>query len=191
MSGSNSNTPPGANGGDPSMEDILASIRRILAEDEPTAEAAPQPSSPASANGAKATPVKDDVLVLDSSMLAPAQSTPPAPPPVAAAPPPAAPAPVPSAPVQPATNGARNGAAAQSMNGAAPPPRESVNGTGAGHGQETGQPLVIRNTLPCFEDVVREAMRPFIQQWLDATLPKLVERLVRTEVERVVGGSVQ
>jgi len=187
MSGSNSNTPPGANGGDPSMEDILASIRRILAEDEPTAEAAPQPTPPVSGNGAKAAPVKDDVLVLDSSMLAPAQQTPPA----AAAPPSVAPAPGTSAPAQPATTGARNGAAAQSMNGAAPPPRESVNGTGAGHGQETGQPLVIRNTLPCFEDVVREAMRPFIQQWLDATLPKLVERLVRTEVERVVGGSVQ
>lgn len=52
-------------------------------------------------------------------------------------------------------------------------------------------PLIIRNTLPCFEDVVREALQPVIKQWLDAALPKLVERLVRTEVERVVGGVVQ
>jgi len=178
MSGSNSNTPPGANGGDPSMEDILASIRRILAEDEPTAEAAPQPAPSASGNGAKAAPVKDDVLVLDSSMLAPAQPAPSAPPPAAAAPPST------PVPAQPTTNGAPNGAAAQTAN-------VSINGSGAGYGQEAGQPLVIRNNLPCFEDAVREAMRPFIQQWLDATLPKLVERLVRTEVERVVGGSVQ
>jgi len=179
MSGSNSNTPPGANGGDPSMEDILASIRRILAEDEPAVEAAPQPAPPASGNGAKAAPVKDDVLVLDSSMLAPAQPAPSAPPPPVAAAPPSTPV-----PAQPATNGVPNGAAVQTAN-------VSINGSGAGYGQEAGQPLVIRNNLPCFEDAVREAMRPFIQQWLDATLPKLVERLVRTEVERVVGGSVQ
>ena len=34
-----SQTPPGPPGGDPSMEDILASIRRILSEDEAPAAA--------------------------------------------------------------------------------------------------------------------------------------------------------
>jgi cell pole-organizing protein PopZ len=183
MSGSNSNTPPGANGGDPSMEDILASIRRILAEDEPAADAAPAAPTAAPAPSSKPAPAKDDVLVLDSSMLAPAT---PASAPATAAAPAAQATPAPSG-----ANGARNGAAAPAPTAAAPPAKEAVNGSGGTHGADTGQPLVIRNNLPCFEDAVRDAMRPFIQQWLDAALPKLVERLVRTEVERVVGGSVQ
>ena len=47
-------------GSDPSMEDILASIRRILSEDESAgaAAAAPRPRRPAQ-------PAGEDVLVLD------------------------------------------------------------------------------------------------------------------------------
>ena len=50
---------PAAGAGDPSMEDILASIRRILSEDEPAAQVPPA--------GKEAT--DDDVLVLDASMM--------------------------------------------------------------------------------------------------------------------------
>ena len=34
---------------------------------------------------------------------------------------------------------------------------------------------------------MRDEIRPMLKQWLDANLPPLVERLVRTEIERVVG----
>jgi uncharacterized protein len=34
---------------------------------------------------------------------------------------------------------------------------------------------------------VREEIRPLLKSWLDANLPPIVERLVRTEIERVVG----
>ena len=34
---------------------------------------------------------------------------------------------------------------------------------------------------------MREELRPLLKEWLDAHLPPLVERLVRTEIERVVG----
>ena len=34
---------------------------------------------------------------------------------------------------------------------------------------------------------MREEMRPLLKSWLDANLPPLVERLVRVEIERVVG----
>ena len=57
-----SETPPPAatpDGADPSMEDILASIRRILNEEEVPAEAAAPVEAPAD----------DDVLVLDESMM--------------------------------------------------------------------------------------------------------------------------
>ena len=40
---------------------------------------------------------------------------------------------------------------------------------------------------PTIEDIVREEIRPLLKSWLDANLPPLVERLVRTEIERVVG----
>ena len=33
-------------------------------------------------------------------------------------------------------------------------------------------------------------MRPLLKQWLDAHLPPMVERLVRAEIERVVGRAV-
>jgi hypothetical protein len=40
---------------------------------------------------------------------------------------------------------------------------------------------------PTIEDIVREELRPLLKAWLDANLPPMVERLVRTEIERVVG----
>jgi cell pole-organizing protein PopZ len=33
---------------------------------------------------------------------------------------------------------------------------------------------------------VREEIRPILKDWLDTHLPPLVERLVRSEIERVV-----
>ncbi len=37
------------------------------------------------------------------------------------------------------------------------------------------------------EDVVREEVRPLVKNWLDAHLPGMVERMVRAEIERVLG----
>ncbi len=37
------------------------------------------------------------------------------------------------------------------------------------------------------EDIVMALMRPLLKQWLDDNLPPLVERVVREEIERVVG----
>ena len=46
---------------------------------------------------------------------------------------------------------------------------------------------VLRPAGPSIEDVVREEMRPLLKAWLDANLPSMVERLVRAEIERVMG----
>jgi hypothetical protein len=43
---------------------------------------------------------------------------------------------------------------------------------------------------PTIEDIVREELRPLLKAWLDENLPPLVERLVRAEIERVVGRAV-
>jgi hypothetical protein len=36
--------------------------------------------------------------------------------------------------------------------------------------------------------MVREMLKPMLKAWLDDNLPILVERLVRTEIERVARG---
>jgi cell pole-organizing protein PopZ len=43
-------------------------------------------------------------------------------------------------------------------------------------------------TPQIIENVSRELLRPMLKQWLDDNLPTLVERLVRAEIERVARG---
>jgi cell pole-organizing protein PopZ len=38
------------------------------------------------------------------------------------------------------------------------------------------------------DELVREMLRPMLKAWLDDNLPSLVERLVRSEIERVSRG---
>lgn len=157
---------------DPSMDDILASIRRILNEDD-----APKPATPDAAP-------PEDVLILDSSMMVPAE-------PVPAPPAMQPPAPLPPAQLPPA-----------------PPPRTvslskddvpdpgliapaAVAATTASMGAllrtlATERSTSVHRGGPTLEDLVREEMRPLLKEWLDAHLPPLVERLVRAEIERVV-----
>lgn len=47
---------------------------------------------------------------------------------------------------------------------------------------------VLVNNARTLEDLVREMMRPMLKTWLDDNLPRLVERLVRAEIERVARG---
>jgi len=52
----------------------------------------------------------------------------------------------------------------------------------------------LANTVPAenartLEDIAKEMMRPMLKQWLEENLPGLVERLVRAEIERVSRGA--
>jgi cell pole-organizing protein PopZ len=189
---------PGApGGGDPSMEDILASIRRILSEDE---------SEPAT--GPTAPPSGSDVVPLDPSMIVeppPVHAEPPParvePPPVHAepphahaappaatlpTPPPAAPhsaAPMPPAPPAPPATPAPSALLAPETAAAASSSVGSLLRTLASERQH----VAVRAGGPTIEDLVREEIRPLLKTWLDANLPTMVERLVRAEIERVVG----
>lgn len=42
-----------------------------------------------------------------------------------------------------------------------------------------------------YDEIAEEIMRPMLQEWLDNNLPLLVERLVREEIERVARGGVR
>ncbi len=161
-------SPAAAAAGDPSMEDILASIRRILTEDEPAASTAPAPPAPPAG-----TPSDDGVLVLDPAMMLP---DPEPPPPRATEPPPMPPA-MPDAPPSGLVAPEAAAAAASSVG--------SLMRTLAA--ERTTQ---VRSGGPTIEDIVREELRPLLKAWLDTNLPPMVERLVRAEIERVVGRAV-
>lgn len=44
---------------------------------------------------------------------------------------------------------------------------------------------VVTHNPPTLEDLAREMLRPMLKAWLDANLPGMVERLVQAEIERV------
>ena len=165
------NQPPGAPAqgaaGDPSMEDILASIRRILSEDEPAA--APEVPGAAVPPLALSLPPADDVLVLDPSMLVAEPKPAPA----------RAPSPAPFPAPSPAAGGL-----------VAPETQAAVASTMGGLLRTLGDHTPIYRGGPTLEDIVREEMRPLLKQWLDTHLQALVERQVRAEIERIVGRAV-
>ena len=47
---------------------------------------------------------------------------------------------------------------------------------------------VLSESSRTLEDIVKEMMRPMLKAWLDENLPGLVERMVRAEIERVSRG---
>ena len=145
-------------GSDPSMDDILASIRRILNEDAVHANLDP------------AAAPHDDALILDGSMLAPGFPPVPATVPSQVSVPPSAAPLAGSSLVAPAAAAAASNSVSELVRTLA----------------ESRQSATHRQG-PTIEDLVREEIRPVLKAWLDTHLPPLVERLVRTEIERVVG----
>jgi cell pole-organizing protein PopZ len=93
-------------------------------------------------------------------------------PPAAAAPGPPAPPP-PAADDQGLISQAAAAAATSALTSLVQAVDASRGGTPIGQGART------------IEDLVKEVMRPMIKDWLDANLPRLVERLVRKEIERL------
>jgi uncharacterized protein len=202
---------------EPSMEEILASIRRIIADDDatkstqrapdpPRAEAqpvappaiAPRPSfEPESepmdeeAAGDEAADQAADILDLTESMASP--------------PPPAAPDPsvmANSAPQFRTIDGSSDvgyeEASERVPAAPMPPPRAHAEDRAQLISSEASaavdsafnalaQTVLVQNART-LEDLVREMLRPMLKTWLDDNLPGMVERLVRAEIERVSRG---
>ncbi len=49
------------------------------------------------------------------------------------------------------------------------------------------QPQIVRSGETSLEGLTRELLRPARAEWLDKNLPPMVERLVATEIARIVG----
>ncbi len=149
--------------GEPSVEEILASIKQVIARDTRAAAIFEpvQPEIAAAATTAQApadTVENDDVLDLTEAVAAESPSAEPAseePSPLLA-------------------EGTRN-AMRESLAALA-----AISGPGA-------SPQIVRSGETSLEALTRELLRPALTEWLDAHLPALVERLVAAEIARIVG----
>jgi len=171
---------------EPTMEEILASIRRIISEDDAPESSASPPAPPPEAPPAPARAAESELPIPEDEDFAVAESagfgdetdeleltekvethgdldiysTPAEPPP-----PPAEELPDMAALVSaPAAAAAAAAFGRLSGNMAMPAPGRTL------------------------EDVVRELLRPLLQQWLDDNLPGIVQRAVDAEVSRIARG---
>ncbi len=48
-------------------------------------------------------------------------------------------------------------------------------------------PQIVRSGETSLEGLVRELLRPMLAEWLDRNLPETVERLVKAEIARIAG----
>jgi cell pole-organizing protein PopZ len=192
---------------EPTMEEILASIRRIISEDDapaaeppPVAHAAPEPApTPHLAAVAPSAPAyeeedkeDDDVLELTEPAPKPAEThgdldvfaaePAPKPEPVAAAPPPA-PEPVKAAPAM------EEPSYSPSFSSAGFDDERLISGgtedQAASHFGKLSQSIAMPAAGRNLEDVVSELLKPLLKDWLDTHLPAIVEEKVQAEVERI------
>jgi cell pole-organizing protein PopZ len=180
--------------GDPSMEDILASIRRILSEDEsssdPASASQDEPARAPPATASHPPTLEKDVLILDPSMIVP--EPPHSPDPQATAQPQHPPTTQPYHPTEPPVSPPPSLPPLSETNGLVAPAAAAAAASSVGALVRT---LSERSTQvhrggPTIEDIVRDEIRPILKDWLDHNLPPIVERLVRLEIERVVGRAV-
>lgn len=157
------------------MEEILASIRRIISEDdapedgkaEPAA-AAPEPEPEPDPDPIMEEPEEDVLELTETYAAAPAVSIgdidafDPAPAP--------APKPAPVYTPEPRASGLVS---------------ERTESTAASAFGSLSSALLVPHSDRTLEDVTKDLLRPLLQQWLDAHLPAIVEEQVRLEVERI------
>jgi hypothetical protein len=178
------------------MEEILASIRRIISEDDAPAaeegEAAPAEEPAAAAAAPEPEPE-------------PAPVAEPEPEPVAAA---AAPEPEPAPAVaeeeealelteKVETHGDLDVFTAPAAEAPPAPPaveglvsERAASAAASAFGQLSAA-IAMPRADRTLEDVVRELLRPLLQDWLDTNLPGIVQQAVEAEVERIARGRVR
>lgn len=194
---------------EPSMEEILASIRRIISDDDvkPAEAAQPEPAPVAAAEPEPAE-IDDDVLDLGSEAALVASPEPePEQEPTSAAPPPgdveflevaeaiqaesprpeSVPEPAPAMAFEPAPERPQGlPPSAPSFDMAQLLSDQTSSAVTSAFGQLAH--TVLTNNARTLEDLVKDMLKPMLKTWLDDNLPMMVERLVRAEIERVARG---
>jgi len=189
---------------EPTMEEILASIRKIISEDAPEAAAAPAPAAPepapepvpVHAAPPPPQPVHDDVLELTQEIEVAAPQPAPAEDIVFenVAPPAASHSDIFSDQTRKAMEDTFNAIPEEEPEPVAPmrspAPLAPVDGATVENVferavRESFEP-VLHKYLKDNSAAVIEGMKPLIREWMDEHFPPLLEGAVRAEVERVV-----
>lgn len=201
---------PKAEQQEPSMEDILASIRRILSDDnessEGEAEAAPPAETPAEIP--EPAPDPPSLLSLDDDLDAGEEipdsaedlaaalfDTPDSPPPPASPP-----TPPPPPPVEPHREPEPQARAEDGVFLLTPDMRVDPSRVLSSRTSETGtdvlthlakaildrRDIAIGTRDVTLEDMVRAMLKPLLREWLDRNLPYLIERLVKKEIDLMI-----
>ncbi|WP_332658965.1 DUF2497 domain-containing protein [Brevundimonas sp.] len=193
---------------EPTMEEILASIRRIISEDDAPAETATAAAAPEPEAGAEAAPspalmdetpsmqepeaAEEDVLELTEAYEPPVAETigdld------VSAAQPEPEPEPFPvseSVYAEPVATGSPDHPAAAASYDPLVGDSAAASAASAFAGfastLKKPEPADIQfPSGPTIDEMVRGLLRPMLKEWLDANLPTIVEAQVRKEVERI------
>ena len=147
--------------GEPSVEEILESIKKVIARDNrdtlqaerqrrETAGVAREPVEPSDADEA------EEVLDLGEAGEW-----------------------VEEEPAAPLPEGLTTESAARSM-------RDSLAAL-AMIAEPSVPPQIVRSGETSLEGLVRDMLRPMLAEWLDRNLPEMVERLVKAEIARIAG----
>jgi cell pole-organizing protein PopZ len=147
--------------GEPSVEEILASIKQVIARDHRAStacDAARREPAPAPAAAAHAPPpvVEEPEDILDLAETDRVDAAEPA-------------------GESPLLTEQTRAAMRESLAALA-----AISGPGA-------MPQIVRSGETSLEGLVRELLRPALTEWLDRNLPGLVERMVAAEIARIVG----
>lgn len=170
---------------EPTMEEILASIRRIISEDDAPAaapEAAPEPPPPAPepepVAAAPAPEPAPEPFAHEEEVLELTQKVEP----------PLAPEPKPF-PADDFEFSPRAAEPPAPILAPVPPSEPLVSQDKADFAASHFGALAQRVLMPAegrtLEDVVSELLRPLLKNWLDTHLPSIVEEAVKAEVERI------
>ena len=167
--------------GEPSVEEILESIKKVIARDNRDMAdmqrrqressglgQQPAPAAPADDAAARSAIMREveDVLDLSSMFVTEGAAMP--------------------ADAGLAASDDDDGAEALTNRSAADAMRQSLAAL-AMLAEPPASPRIVRSGETSLEGLVREMLRPMMAQWLDAHLPEIVERLVKAEIARIAG----
>lgn len=155
---------------EPTMEDILSSIKKIISEDSAKVLAAPRPRRTNAREETVVQPIADpqtDAGTDEEDVLELTETSPESEP-------------------EPATGAA----AVEPAPFALVSPNAEVASRSA---LDTLSALIVKpeaHGTDTLEGLVREMLRPMLREWLDANLPQVVEGLVQKEIARISGKSL-
>jgi len=166
---------------EPSMEEILSSIKRIIAEEgEPPSRTRRAPRSAPTPPPTVAAPDEPEVLELNTPVTPPQQQAP-----MLQAPP--APAPTAQSAARPPESAAADESPAQ-LTAESILSREAA---AASRGKLDMLSRLVTKPEPgsdgTLEGLVREMLRPMLREWLDTNLPPMVEQMVAREIGKITG----